>query len=194
MEEKQNNNKLIVIIIICVVLVIGVILTLVLLTKKQKQDPIDEPKEPEFTQCEKDVDKKFQTDISNWTHNGINYDFDQEGNRVNNSSSIKETHQIDGGFEVTNMSIISKKCEETKVHITFTFTNNSGNDIEFGTINFYFEPSKTPEGQNEIAGASMDIKNLKNGETKEFTTTSRTRIIDASNYKATFIDSSQMDG
>ena len=190
----MKKNNIIIISIISVVAVLGIILVLLLVNKKEPQKPNDEPKEPVFQQCEKEVDPKYKNDSSNWTHNGVNYDFDAEGNRVNNSANIKTVHQIEGGYEVSNMTVISKKCEETKAHVTLKFTNNSGQDIEFGTLNFYYEPSKTKEGSEVLADASVDIKKLKNGETIEVKTFTRTRIIDALDYKAEFIDGSKMDG
>lgn len=188
MKKDNNKNTFIIIGIIALVIVLGIVLVLV--TKKEEPKPGENPKEEPYKQCEKLKDEKYR-DISNWNHNELNYDMDKEGNRTNNSAKIKELHQLDGGYNISEMTIVSKKCSETKAELKAKFTNNSGKDIEFGTINFYF---KTSEDAEKEVNVSLDVRDLKNGETKELDTSFRFRIIDAYDYRAVFADSSQMEG
>lgn len=194
MKKDNNKNIFIIIGIIALVIVLGIVLVLV--TKKEEPKPSENPKEEVYKQCESldkltESEKEKMIQITNWLHNGINYDLDKEGNRTNNSAKIKEEHQLDGGYTISNMKIESKKCKESVAELTASFTNNSGKDIEFGTINFYFKPSDNAEKEVNV---SLDVKDLKNGETKSLETSFRFRIIDAYDYRAVYVDSSQMEG
>lgn len=187
-ENKQTKKIILISVSIVVALIAIVLIILLALKKKQTEEPVEIPK-PEYKQCyEKPTENEQKK--SNWKHNSLNYEIDENSNRINNSSKIKEEHNLGNGITLANMSIFSENCNEIKANLEFDFINNSGKDITLGTVNFLF----TNEENSEGVRTSVDVSNIKNGETFRVKTSYRVRIIDAYDFTATFFDSSQMEG
>lgn len=177
-----------------IIIIIGIVITsivLILLVIKLfgNNSGSNEFIDKGYTQCFKDVSDK-EMESSNWKHNDLNYYVDKDNNRVNDSDFIKKEYKLENGIVLSNMSIISENCSETKANISFSFTNNSGSDIKNGLLDFYF---KSSNDSDEIH-ISVNVGDVKKNETKTISGNYKFRIIDALNYKVTFTNNVQFVG
>lgn len=187
----MNKKNTILIVGIVVVLIIILIFVINIVSKQSSNNSgnNDNNESLKYVQCDKNVSDK-EKKISNWSHNSLNYYVDKNNNRVNNSEFISKDYKLDNGIILSDMSIVSLDCNETKANLEFSVTNNSNTDIDNGTLHLYF---KSSDNLDEVH-ISVNLTNIKKGQTKEINKSYKFRIIDALNYRANFVKVSEYDG
>lgn len=175
-NKKKSKIPATIIIIVAVLLIIVAVVITISGEKNNKQ------KETEYKQCaEKEED-------TNYEHTGKNYYIDKDNNRINNSEVLVKQHDSIGEDEkvgklsITDMEIISKKCDENRAEMSAVLTNNS--EENFGEFMLIFD-IKDKDGNNTHKFA-VTVTKLDVGETTTIYFRTLGRIIDAYDYEFTY--------
>ena len=186
---NRNYKYLFVSFIGLVLLIFGVVLSLQATKKNDSNENNDTFKilDGELPLCSREhlLPDNDANANSNIVFTNENYEIDKDGNRLNNSSILKQQHTYNG-ISIENMRITSKKCYEITASFEFQITNNTGSDIINKYLKFNFLDKKN--NSKFVAYVYIEEK-IENGKTQKILSEDWTgRIIDSYDYNVILLD------